>query len=86
MVAVREGEQVVKVSLPQRLQEAIDEAAMRLGESDAGAYLYGRVRTDWTPVGGGAQTAAERISAEPEEQWSTDAVAVYLDGPGPAAS
>ena len=33
-----------------------------------------------------AQTAAERISAELEERWSTDAVAAYLAGLGPAVS
>ena len=37
LVVARDGDDVVKVSLPSRIQEAIDEAAMRLGEADAGA-------------------------------------------------
>lgn len=33
-----------------------------------------------------AQTAAERILAALDERWSTDAVAAYLAGLGPAVS
>ena len=41
MVVVRDGEETVKVSLASRFQEAIDEAAMRVGAEDADAYLDG---------------------------------------------
>jgi hypothetical protein len=41
MVIARESEQVIKIMLPTRFQEAIDEAAMRMGEIDADAYISG---------------------------------------------
>ncbi len=48
MVASRDGDEIVKIPLHQRCQEAIDEAAMRLGDVDADAYLAGWVRSEWT--------------------------------------
>jgi hypothetical protein len=44
MVVAKLDEETVKVQLAQRLQEAIDEAAMRLGASDSDAYLAGWCR------------------------------------------
>ncbi len=41
MVVAREGEKTVKAQLPMRFQEAIDEAAMRMGEADADSYMNG---------------------------------------------
>jgi len=38
MVMARDGADTIKVMLPARFQEAIDEAAMRMGEIDADAY------------------------------------------------
>ena len=43
LVVAREGESVTKAPLAGRFQEAIDEAAMRLGETGADAYLDGWV-------------------------------------------
>lgn len=86
LVVVRDGDDVVKVPMPPRFQEAIDEAAMRLGESDAAAYLDGWVRSEWEPVGGDPTAAAERVSAELEARWSSEAVDAYLDGLGPAVT
>src|SRR3954454_2991754 len=42
MVAARAGDEIVKAQLASRFQEAIDEAAMRLGETGAQAYLARR--------------------------------------------
>ena len=39
MVVARNGDDIAKVQLAARFQEAIDEAAMRMGETDADAYL-----------------------------------------------
>ena len=48
MVIARDsGEAASKVALPNRFQEAIDEAAMRAGASDADAYLADWRREDW---------------------------------------
>jgi len=54
MVTARDGDAaVIKSQLAQRFQDAIDEAAMRLGETDADAYLAGWTRGEWTPADGG---------------------------------
>ena len=49
MVMARDGADTIKVMLPTRFQEAIDEAAMRMGEIDADAYTAGWNRDPWTP-------------------------------------
>lgn len=80
MVAARDGDEVVKVPLAQRFQEAIDEAAMRLGDTDADAYLSGWIRSDWEEVGADPATAAAECSAALEERWDDGALSAYLDG------
>jgi hypothetical protein len=80
MVAARDGDDVVKVPLAQRFQEAIDEAAMRLGEVDADAYLAGWTRSDWEAVEADAATAVAQRSAALEEEWDDAALTAYLDG------
>jgi hypothetical protein len=82
MVAAREGDDVVKVPLAQRFQEAIDEAAMRLGDVDADSYLTGWVRSDWTEHAGSPADAAAEVSAELEESWDDARLTAYLDGLG----
>jgi hypothetical protein len=80
------GDQQVKAPLAPRFQEAIDEAAMRLGAVGSDAYLEGWQRGDWTPVGGSLEVVADRVVAELEAQWSEQAVTDYLDALGPAGS
>jgi hypothetical protein len=80
LVVAREGEDVVKVPLAQRFQEAIDEAAMRLGDVDSEAYLAGWVRSDWEPVQGDPGMAAAEKSEALETQWDESSLNVYLDG------
>ena len=54
MVVARDADAtVIKSQLAQRFQDAIDEAAMRLGETDADAYLAG-----WTPGANGRRPRA----------------------------
>ena len=83
LVVARAGEQVTKAPLAPRFQEAIDEAAMRLGDTGSDDYLTGWVRSDWTPAEGSPTEVAERVVADIEEQWSGDRVAQYLDTLGP---
>ena len=80
LVVAREGEQVTKAPLASRFQEAIDEAAMRLGETSSEAYLDGWTRSDWTPADGSGPDVCDRVVAELEAQWPADRVAEYLDG------
>jgi len=81
MVVAREGDTtVIKSQLAQRFQDAIDEAAMRLGETGADAYLAGWKRGEWTPAEGGGAEVCDRVVAELEERWPAERLAEYLDG------
>lgn len=79
LVVARDGDQQVKVMLAPRFQEAIDEAAMRLGAQDADAYLVGWQRSEWTAAEGSAQEAADLVAASLEQTWTPEALASYLD-------
>ena len=80
MVAARAGDEIVKAQLATRFQEAIDEAAMRLGDTGAGDYLAGWEQSEWTAVDGAPAEVLERIANELEAEWPADRIAAYLDG------
>jgi cvfA/B/C family virulence factor len=82
LVVVRDGDQVTKSPLPPRFQEAIDEAAMRLGDTGSDAYLAGWRRGDWASDDGTVAQVADRVVAALEEQWPKDEVEAYLDSLG----
>jgi Virulence factor len=84
LVVAREGEQVTKTPLAPRFQEAIDEAAMRLGDTGSDDYLAGWTRGAWTAAEGSTTEVADRVVADLEEQWSPERLAAYLDDLGPA--
>jgi hypothetical protein len=84
LVVVRDGENVTKGPLAQRFQEAIDEAAMRLGETSSDAYLEGWTRGDWTPAEGSGPQVCDDVVATLEEQWPAERLADYLDRLGTA--
>ena len=79
LVVARQSEGVVKSQLSPRFQEAIDEAAMRLGEVGSDDYLAGWRRGDWTPAAGGPNDVVERVVRQLEEAWPGPALAAYLD-------
>ena len=80
LVVAREGEQVTKSPLAPRFQEAIDEAAMRLGDVGSDDYLAGWRRGDWTAADGDPPQVVERVVAALEEEWPPSAVTRYIDG------
>lgn len=83
MVVVRDDSaDVTKVSLPARFQEAIDEAAMRLGADASDDYLAGWRRGDWTAAEGDRLAVSEAVVADLEAQWTDEKVSAYLDGLG----
>jgi hypothetical protein len=84
LVVVREGDSQTKAPLAPRFQEAIDEAAMRLGDTDSDAYLAGWTRGPWTAVEGTADVAVDRLVAELEGTWPPERVSSYLDALGSA--
>jgi hypothetical protein len=77
---------VAKVPLPQRFQEAIDEAAMRLGETSSEAYLEGWLRGPWQPGDGEPTPLAHAVAAELEAQWPVEQVAAYLLALNPSST
>ena len=79
MVVVRDGEETVKVSLASRFQEAIDEAAMRVGAEDADAYLDGWRKSDWIVEQGDATEVAERVSSGIENSLDDAGLQAMLD-------
>lgn len=79
MVAARDGDDVVKISLPQRFQEAIDEAAMRLDAADANAYMDGWTRTEWMAQTGTPAQIADAVSAELDKRFSQEQLDEILD-------
>ncbi|MDT0186214.1 virulence factor [Microbacterium sp. ARD31] len=80
MVTARSGEETVKATLAARFQEAIDEAAMRLGDTGADDYLAGWDRSPWTAADGAPADVLDRVVAELEADWPAERVAGYLDG------
>jgi hypothetical protein len=79
MVAARADEAIVKSELAPRFQEAIDEAAMRLGDTGADDYLAGWERSPWTEADGTPSEVLDRVAAELEAEWPADRIAGYLD-------
>ncbi len=84
LVVAREGDLMAKVPLPGRFQEAIDEAAMRLGEVSSDGYLAGWVRGPWTDGAGAPADLAAAVVEQLEATWPAEAVTGFLDSLGPA--
>jgi hypothetical protein len=84
LVVARAGDQVTKAPLPPRFQEAIDEAAMRLGDTGSDDYLAGWRRSEWTFTSGSTTEAADSVVAELEREWSAEQLQHYLDALGPS--
>ena len=82
MVAARAGDDTVKSELGRRFQEAIDEAAMRLGDTGADDYLAGWERSPWTGAAGTPAEVLDRVCTELDEEWPAARIARYLDGLG----
>ena len=78
LVVVRDRDDVTKSPLAPRFQEAVDEAAMRLGDTGSDAYLAGWRRGEWTPAEGTTTEVADRVVADLEEQWSVERMESYL--------
>lgn len=79
MVTARADDETVKSELAPRFQEAIDEAAMRLGDTGADEYLAGWQRSPWTAADGTPAEVVERVTAELDAEWPVDRVTGYLD-------
>jgi hypothetical protein len=81
-VAARAGDETVKAELAGRFQEAIDEAAMRLGDTGADDYLAGWERSPWTEADGTPAEVLDRVTAELDAAWPAERITGYLEGLG----
>ncbi len=84
LVVVKDGGDITKSPLSARFQEAIDEAAMRLGETGSDQYLAGWQRGEWTVAEGVTAEVADDVVARLEREWSPEAVSDFLDSLGPS--
>jgi hypothetical protein len=84
LVVVRDGSDVTKSPLSPRFQEAIDEAAMRVGDVSSDAYLAGWERGGWTPAPGTTAAVADEVVARLEAEWTPQRVASFLSALQPA--
>ena len=82
MVVARSGEATIKIMLASRFQEAIDEAAMRLGEIDADAYTAGWNRVPWVETEGAPDVVAAQIVEKLEVEFSEEKITALLDSLG----
>ena len=81
LVTARDGGGgTAKVELPQRFQEAIDDAAMRRGMAGSDAYLEQWHHDDWREADGSADEVAGRIAAELDDEHPPDRLEGMLDG------
>ena len=79
LVTARDGDVVTKVQLAPRFQEAIDEAAMRVGATDADAYLEGWNRTAWMPTDGDPAAVAEAVARDLDARFDQETLDRMLD-------
>jgi Virulence factor len=69
-----------KAALPDRFQEAVDEAAMRQGLAGSDAYLEAWVQGPWEQAEGTPDEVAGRIAAELDAAHPPERLAAMLDG------
>ncbi|MGN6377444.1 MAG: virulence factor [Gaiellales bacterium] len=74
--------QTVRVPLPDRFQEAIDELAMNTGATGSDAYLEGWVQEDWQSRDGDAGAVAADVARELEESYPPSDLAALATGGG----
>jgi len=79
MIIVKEGSETFKGILPNRFQEAIDEAAMRLGETDSDSYLAGWNKGEWIKAEGELAEISESVVTGLESEFTEEKLQEILD-------
>jgi Virulence factor len=79
MVSARSGTgEVVKVPLPDRFQQAIDELAMRTGAAGSDDYLAGWEQGDWAERSGDPGEIAALVAGELDDQWPEERLGALI--------
>jgi Virulence factor len=71
-----------KVQLPDRFQEAIDEAAMASGMTGSDDYLEEWGQGDWMERDGSPADVADTVARELDEAWPAGRLAGVIAGAG----
>lgn len=78
MVTAREGRKRAKIQLPQRFQNAIDEAAMRAGLIGTDEYLEEWRRGPWEEREGSPEEVAQAVAQELEAAFPREKLRALL--------
>jgi Virulence factor len=79
MVAARDGAATSKAALPDRFQEAIDEAAMRLGMAGSDAYLEQWHHGEWVESAGAPDELAARVAEQLDTEFDDERLGSLLE-------
>jgi hypothetical protein len=80
MVTARDASgTTAKVALPDRFQEAVDEAAMRQGLAGSDAYLDAWQQGDWESADGSPDEVAARVAADIDAAYPPERLESMLD-------
>lgn len=83
-VIVGKGRRGAKVQLPERFEQAIDRAAMKLGATDTDAYLAEWRKEVVGSVEGDAQEAANAEAARLDAEYNQDRIKTLIANEGRA--
>ena len=82
LVTARDGDNTAKAALDARFMVAIDEAAMRLGATDADAYLEGWRQSEWEERSGSPEAVVEAVAKELDTHFGQERLQELLDSYG----
>ena len=81
-VIVGKGRRGTKVPLPERFEQAIDRAAMKVGAQDTDAYLAEWRKAPAYVVEGEAQDVATEEAARLEREYDTERLKALIENDG----
>jgi len=79
MVTARDGDATAKSALPNRFQEAIDEAAMRLGMAGSDAYLEQWRHGDWEDAEGPPDAVVAAVAERLDNDYDDARLQMLLE-------
>ncbi|MDJ0639154.1 MAG: virulence factor [Paracoccaceae bacterium] len=81
-VIVGKGRRGAKAALPERFEQAIDRAAMKVGAQDTDAYLSEWRKADPYPVEGNAEQVAKAEAERLEKDYDQATLKALIDNDG----
>ena len=81
-VIVGKGRRGSKRALPERFEQAIDRAAMKIGASDTDAYLAEWRKADPYPVEGEAEAVVEAEAARLDREYDAERIKALIANEG----